>query len=121
MPTDTAPTPRLLEQAALAPSLRPQPSSDSPLDEAPAGPPPLPEFNLVIMSYESLRWVAQHWIRTPIYTHCSHIQHSHTSRSDIEWVSTIPWLYCVLDEGHIIKSPKAKITLAAKRVHASHR
>ena len=42
-------------------------------------------------------------------------------RSDVEWVASIPWLYCVLDEGHIIKSPKAKITLAAKRVNATHR
>ena len=39
----------------------------------------------------------------------------------MEWVASIPWLYCVLDEGHIIKSPKAKITLAAKRVNATHR
>ena len=44
-----------------------------------------------------------------------------TVRSDVEWVSSIPWLYCVLDEGHIIKSPKAKVTIATKRVNAMHR
>eukprot|EP00798_Chlamydomonas_sp_ICE-L_P022197 gene22197-29257_t len=55
---------------------------------------------IVIMSYESVR-------------------------ADVEWVSSIQWLYCCCDEGHIIKSPKSKITQACKkacrRVTALHR
>ena len=33
-----------------------------------------------------------------------------TVRADIEWIAQRQWLYCVLDEGHIIRNPKAKIT-----------
>lgn len=33
-----------------------------------------------------------------------------TVRADIEWVAQRQWLYCVLDEGHIIRNPKAKLT-----------
>jgi hypothetical protein len=33
-----------------------------------------------------------------------------TMRADIEWLSSRPWGYCVLDEGHVIRNPKAKIT-----------
>jgi SNF2 family DNA or RNA helicase len=33
-----------------------------------------------------------------------------TVRADIEWVAQRQWLYCVLDEGHIIRNPKAKVT-----------
>ena len=31
-------------------------------------------------------------------------------RSDVGWVSGIMWNYCVLDEGHIIRNPRAKIS-----------
>lgn len=31
------------------------------------------------------------------------------------------WNYCILDEGHIIKNPKAKLTIAVKNVRALHR
>ena len=31
-------------------------------------------------------------------------------RADIEWVAQQQWLYCVLDEGHVIRNPKAKLT-----------
>lgn len=55
---------------------------------------PLPP-NLVVMSYEHLR-------------------------SDVEWVSSITWLYCVLDEGHIIKSPKSKITQVSAQYMARY-
>lgn len=33
-----------------------------------------------------------------------------TVRADIEWIAQRQWLYCVLDEGHIIRNPKAKVT-----------
>ncbi|KAG1666532.1 hypothetical protein FOA52_014429 [Chlamydomonas sp. UWO 241] len=56
----------------------------------------LPAVNLVVMSYDHVR-------------------------ADVEWVSSRQWLYCVLDEGHIIKNPKARATQCVKRVVAQHR
>jgi TATA-binding protein-associated factor len=44
-----------------------------------------------------------------------------TVRSDVEFLSLVPFNYCVLDEGHMIKNPKSKITLAVKRIQATHR
>jgi TATA-binding protein-associated factor len=32
-----------------------------------------------------------------------------TLRSDIDWVQSITWNYCILDEGHIIRNPRSKI------------
>jgi len=52
--------------------------------------------NLLVMSYEHLR-------------------------ADIEWVSSREWLYCILDEGHTIKSHKSRTAQACKRVIACHR
>jgi len=31
------------------------------------------------------------------------------------------WCYCILDEGHVIRNPKARVTLAVKTVRAEHR
>eukprot|EP00898_Chlorokybus_atmophyticus_P005845 jgi/Chlat1/6261/Chrsp44S05775 len=42
-------------------------------------------------------------------------------RNDIDVLFDMAWSYCVLDEGHIIKNSKAKITQAVKRVRAEHR
>ena len=42
-------------------------------------------------------------------------------RNDIEHLRHIHWNYAVLDEGHVIKNPKAKLSLAVKEVKASHR
>lgn len=42
-------------------------------------------------------------------------------RADVDWVAQHHWLYCVLDEGHVIKSNKTRVTQACKRVVASHR
>ncbi|KAJ5818637.1 hypothetical protein N7474_004228 [Penicillium riverlandense] len=42
-------------------------------------------------------------------------------RNDNDVLNPISWNYCVLDEGHLIKNPKAKITLAAKRLISNHR
>ncbi|ORX38663.1 hypothetical protein BD324DRAFT_645173 [Kockovaella imperatae] len=44
-----------------------------------------------------------------------------TVRSDIEELSKIDWLYCVLDEGHIIKNAKTKLSAAVKKLKAQHR
>ncbi|KAL7752502.1 TATA-binding protein-associated factor mot1 [Sorochytrium milnesiophthora] len=42
-------------------------------------------------------------------------------RNDIGELSRATWNYCVLDEGHIIRNSKTKITLAAKAIRANHR
>ncbi|KAG0242090.1 TATA-binding protein-associated factor mot1 [Actinomortierella wolfii] len=42
-------------------------------------------------------------------------------RNDIEDLSKIQWNYCILDEGHIIKNGRTKITKAVKMVRANHR
>ncbi|KAF2212433.1 hypothetical protein CERZMDRAFT_97704 [Cercospora zeae-maydis SCOH1-5] len=42
-------------------------------------------------------------------------------RNDVEILLPIAWNYCVLDEGHLIKNPKAKVTQAVKRLMSNHR
>ncbi|KAI7824478.1 SNF2 family N-terminal domain-containing protein [Kickxella alabastrina] len=42
-------------------------------------------------------------------------------RNDIDLLSAINWNYCILDEGHVIKNARTKLTQAVKRVHARHR
>jgi TATA-binding protein-associated factor len=42
-------------------------------------------------------------------------------RNDIDFFKEIHWNYCVLDEGHIIKNTKTKITKAIKLLKANHR
>ncbi|KUL90479.1 hypothetical protein ZTR_00231 [Talaromyces verruculosus] len=42
-------------------------------------------------------------------------------RNDTQVFTPINWNYCVLDEGHLIKNPKAKITLAVKQLISNHR
>jgi len=31
-------------------------------------------------------------------------------RNDVDFLRTLTWNYCVLDEGHIIKNSKSKVT-----------
>lgn len=42
-------------------------------------------------------------------------------RKDIDYLGEYVWNYCILDEGHIIKNSKSKITVAVKQLKASHR
>ncbi|KAI1099999.1 hypothetical protein F4804DRAFT_62672 [Jackrogersella minutella] len=42
-------------------------------------------------------------------------------RNDTEYLEKQSWNYIVLDEGHLIKNPKAKITLAVKKLASNHR
>ncbi|KAK3368086.1 hypothetical protein B0H63DRAFT_528473 [Podospora didyma] len=42
-------------------------------------------------------------------------------RNDIEIIEKYNWNYVVLDEGHLIKNPKAKISQAVKRLGSNHR
>lgn len=44
-----------------------------------------------------------------------------TVRADIDLLSQVDWLYCVLDEGHIIKNAKTKLSAAVKQLRAQHR
>jgi TATA-binding protein-associated factor len=42
-------------------------------------------------------------------------------RNDIQCLGGFDWLYCILDEGHVIKNPKTKLTKAVKSLRALHR
>ena len=42
-------------------------------------------------------------------------------RSDIELFSKIEWNYCILDEGHLIKNPKTKLSSAIKSLSTRRR
>ncbi|CAN8254589.1 unnamed protein product [Cochlearia groenlandica] len=42
-------------------------------------------------------------------------------RKDAEYLTQFSWNYCILDEGHIIKNAKSKITSAVKQLKAQHR
>ncbi|XP_047337513.1 TATA-binding protein-associated factor BTAF1 [Impatiens glandulifera] len=42
-------------------------------------------------------------------------------RKDIEFLEHLLWNYCILDEGHIIKNSKSKVTCAVKQLKAQHR
>ncbi|PKA51093.1 putative chromatin-remodeling complex ATPase chain [Apostasia shenzhenica] len=42
-------------------------------------------------------------------------------RKDIDFLGKLVWNYCILDEGHIIKNSKSKITLSVKQLKAEHR
>lgn len=42
-------------------------------------------------------------------------------RNDTDVLQPITWNYCVLDEGHLIKNPKAKISQAVKKLISNHR
>jgi TATA-binding protein-associated factor len=63
--------------------------------------------------------------RTKIYSKLSKFDVVITSyevvRNDIANLEKMFWHYCILDEGHIIKNAKAKLTKAVKQVRANHR
>ncbi|XP_031131067.1 TATA-binding protein-associated factor BTAF1 [Ipomoea triloba] len=42
-------------------------------------------------------------------------------RKDVDSLRQVFWNYCILDEGHIIKNAKSKVTLAVKQLKAQHR
>lgn len=42
-------------------------------------------------------------------------------RNDAEIFAPFNWNYLVLDEGHLIKNPKAKVTIAVKQLKSNHR
>jgi len=42
-------------------------------------------------------------------------------RNDVGHLAPIDWHYCILDEGHVIKNDKTKLTKAVKTIKAHHR
>lgn len=42
-------------------------------------------------------------------------------RNDSSLLASFSWLYCILDEGHLIKNAKSKVSLAVKSMKAHHR
>ena len=42
-------------------------------------------------------------------------------RNDVASLQDMSWHYCILDEGHIIKNAKTKLTKAVKSIRANHR
>ncbi|KAF8628445.1 hypothetical protein AX15_003960 [Amanita polypyramis BW_CC] len=42
-------------------------------------------------------------------------------RNDISNIDHMDWLYCILDEGHVIKNARTKLTKAVKNIRAQHR
>lgn len=44
-----------------------------------------------------------------------------TLRSNIEALKQIEWLYIILDEGHAIRNPESKISIAARSLKGNHR
>ena len=55
-----------------------------------------PKYNVIVTSYDVIR-------------------------KDIDHMRQLLWNYCILDEGHIIKNAKSKITCAVKQLKAQHR
>jgi len=43
------------------------------------------------------------------------------ARNDVGILAPVNWNYCVLDEGHLIKNSKAKVTIAVKSFASNHR
>ncbi|KAI5958274.1 MOT1 [Candida theae] len=64
-------------------------------------------------------------IRTPLRNQLPHVDVVVTSydvsRNDVEFLSSIDYNYCVLDEGHIIKNANSKLSKSVKRIKAEHR
>ncbi len=63
----------------------------------------------VLVQYEGSP-AARHALQGPAAAADIVVASYETVRTDIEWITQREWLYCVLDEGHIIRNPKAKIT-----------
>ncbi|MCO5565264.1 hypothetical protein L7F22_018937 [Adiantum nelumboides] len=60
-------------------------------------------------------------LQKQIHSHDCIVTSYDTIRNDIDFLSKIEWLYCILDEGHVIKSAKTKTTKAVKQIRAEHR
>lgn len=63
----------------------------------------------------------RHGLRSGILRHDIIITSYEAIRTDIDYLANLNWLFCVLDEGHIIKNGKTKLSKAIKMLHANHR
>lgn len=43
-----------------------------------------------------------------------------TLRADVDHLQDTRWLYCILDEGHLIRNPKSKVTLVSAFTMTQH-
>ncbi|PAA91075.1 hypothetical protein BOX15_Mlig022785g1 [Macrostomum lignano] len=60
--------------------------------------------------------------RSPVKSGCTILITSFDAvRKDAELFGEVAWNYCILDEGHIIKNPKSKLSLAVKSLRCQHR
>jgi TATA-binding protein-associated factor len=60
-------------------------------------------------------------LRGAVATHEVIITSYEVIRSDSDLLSSLDWLFCVLDEGHIIKNGKTKLSKAIKTIRSTHR
>lgn len=44
-----------------------------------------------------------------------------TLRTDIKEIERMGWVYCVLDEGHVLRNPKTATAIASRRIPSKHR
>ena len=44
-----------------------------------------------------------------------------TMRSDIEHIVKTSWVYCILDEGHVLRNPKTATAIASRKIPSKHR
>lgn len=42
-------------------------------------------------------------------------------KADSDWLCSLNWHFCILDEGHVIKSGKTAVATAVKKIKAEHR
>lgn len=63
--------------------------------------------------------------RTPLRSQLPHadvvVTSYDVSRNDVEYLSSLDYNYCVLDEGHIIKNANSKLSKSVKQIRAEHR
>ncbi|EPS61286.1 hypothetical protein M569_13511, partial [Genlisea aurea] len=60
-------------------------------------------------------------LRTVFQKHNAIVTSYDVVRKDIDILSQLHWNYCILDEGHIIKNSRSKVTVAVKQLKANHR
>lgn len=83
------------------------------------------EFRKFCPTFRVLQYVgpthSRRALRDSIHDHDAIVLSYDTVRKEADFFSIMRFNYCVLDEGHIIKNPKSKITIGVKQVQARHR
>ncbi len=83
------------------------------------------ESTSLLRTFRPLAYVGSPAERTAVWAGRAHYNLIVTSyevvRSDIDRLCKSNFLYCVLDEGHIIRNTTAKVTTAVKSIVADHR